>query len=95
MLQDTVVVVNHQQIHTRLDDEVVILDMKSGTYYGLNTVGTRVWELMQQPVTFSQIHETLLAEYDVDPEECRQDITTLLEDLINRGMVEVRDNSGA
>jgi predicted transcriptional regulator len=74
---------------------VVILDMKSGTYYGLNTVGTRVWELMQQPVTFSQIHETLLDEYDVDPEECRQDITTLLEDLINRGMVEVRDNSGA
>jgi hypothetical protein len=71
----------------QLPDETVILDESSGAYYGLQGIGIRVWELIQQPRRIGEIVDTLAQEYDVAKERCREDVVALLEEMAERGLV--------
>lgn len=62
--------------------------VKDGIAYGLNPVGRRIWELIQQPITIRQVRDILLQEYDVEPERCTQELLELLEELVARGLAE-------
>ena len=79
------------QVSTDLDGEAVILNLEQGVYYGLNPVGARVWSLIQEPRTFDQLIEVLLAEYEVDLQVCRQEVLGLLAELASHGLIEVKD----
>lgn len=79
------------QVSCDLGDGAVILNLKDGSYYGLNPIGARIWELLQQPRTFTEIQETLVMEYDVEAETCRNEVVQLLQDLASRGLIEVED----
>ena len=81
------------QISSELANEAVILNLDSGIYYGLNEVGARVWELIQQPQRFSKLHSILLEEYDVSAEACKQDLTKVLWDLKAASLIEVSDET--
>ncbi|MDH3599615.1 MAG: PqqD family peptide modification chaperone [Candidatus Tectomicrobia bacterium] len=85
----SIVVATEGQVSCELVDEVAILSLQSGVYYGLNEVGGRIWQLIQQPIPVHQVHETLLAEYDVVPERCERDLVALLQDLAAKGLVEI------
>src|SRR3954453_10633167 len=73
------------QMSCELAGEAVILDMESGTYFGLNEVGARVWSLIQEPRAVCDIQEVILREYEVEPERCGEDLDTLLRDLSTAG----------
>jgi len=70
--------------------ELVILSLKDGVYYGLEDVGARIWELLQRPIRVSALRDALVAEYEVEPARCGRDLRSLLQDLAGRGLVEVR-----
>jgi hypothetical protein len=91
-LQTTVVAAS-EQVSTRLDDETVLLELKKGTYYGLNKVGTLVWEMLQQPQAIDTICAAVLNEYSVEPEICRRDVLRLIEEMKAVGLVELRSAS--
>lgn len=95
MLKDSIVVAAKDQVYADIAGEVVILNLKSGMYYGLDPVGARIWELIQQPASVSQIRETLVTEYDVDPDLCERDLLVLLQRLSDAGLVEVTRETGA
>ena len=78
---DATVVVAPEQISCELQDEVVILSLSGGVYYGLNSVGTRVWELLQKPRLVRDIRDILLEEYDVNGDLCTLELVDLLEQL--------------
>lgn len=82
-----------EQISSELNGEVVILNLSSGVYYGLNEVGTRIWELIQQPRSFKELHSILLGEYEVSSDACQQELTTLLLELKNACLIEVKDET--
>lgn len=84
------VVVVEDQVSCRLDGGLSVLGIRSGAYYGLEGVGARVWELIQQPRRVEEVLATLLAEYDVAPETCERDLLALLGELVDEGLVEVR-----
>lgn len=86
-----VVVAIKDQVSTSLEDEAVILNLKDGVYYGLDPVGARIWELVQQPQSVGAIRDILLKEYEVDPERCEQDLLRLLQEMAARGLIEVKD----
>lgn len=88
----TIVVIAPDQVSRDLDGEVIVLNLNTGTYYGLNGVGSRIWDLIQQPRVVSQLHHTLLEEYDVAADQCEKDLLSLLEDLAARGLIEVRED---
>jgi hypothetical protein len=72
-----------------LNGEAVILSLKNGKYYGLNSIGADIWELLQKPVRFSKITKEILSEYDVEEEECRREIENFLAQMKDEGLVEV------
>lgn len=73
-----------------LSGEAVILNLADGTYYGLDEVGTRMWELLSESGRLDQTYQTLLQEYDVTPEQLEKDLLRLVEQLVSRGLLEVK-----
>ncbi|MGH7558955.1 MAG: PqqD family protein [Gemmatimonadota bacterium] len=90
MSSDSVLIAAAGQVSCELGEEVVILDVEGGTYFGLQGVGARVWEPLDRPVAVSEIERVVLEEYDVEPERCRWDLVAFLSGLVTRGLVEVQ-----
>jgi|SRR5579862_3405607 hypothetical protein len=86
----SVVAATADQVSCPLDDESAILNLKNSVYYGMNAVGTRVWNLLQKPRSVRELRDTLLAEYDVEPERCEQDLLDLLEAMRVEGLIEIQ-----
>jgi hypothetical protein len=74
-----------QQSH----DEAVLLDPKSGVYFGMDPVGARIWQLLATHELLSDIARTLGAEYDVPADQCAADLVRLVIDLDAHGLVTV------
>ena len=70
-----------------LEGEAVILDLASGTYFGLNEVGTRVWRLVDEGRDAAQIVDAVAAEYDADRTTIEQDVARLLDALSARRLI--------
>jgi hypothetical protein len=78
------------QVSCDLAGEIVILNMRDGIYYGLNSVGALIWSLLEEPRLVSEIHERLLDEYEIDPQVCESQLMALLAELAAHGLVEIR-----
>jgi hypothetical protein len=91
----SVVVASQELVSSDLAGEQVILDLSSGMYFGLNSVGTRVWQLIQEPKTVNEVRETLLSEYEVEAEQCQKDLMAILQQLDEQGLIEVKNAEAA
>jgi len=91
----SIVVASKNQLTCDLSGEAAILHVDSGQYYGLDAVGARVWELVQQPRSAREVCDALLEEYDVEPGRCERDLLQLLESLANAGLIEIREEPPA
>jgi hypothetical protein len=83
------VVVTTDQLSTRLGDEIVILGLRDSVYFGLSDVGARIWDLIQTPRTFSEILNSVVAEYDVTAADAADGLERLLRELETRGLVAI------
>ncbi len=81
---------NAEIIFTDLDDTVVMMDPDKGNYYEFDSVGTRIWNLLDVERSVTQVCEVLVREYDVTLKDCRQDVLKFLEQVAQLGVVEVR-----
>ena len=75
---------------SKLSNESILLSLKNNTYYGLDIIGTRVWQLIQTPVCVAALRDQLMEEYVVDSEKCEREVLQLLEELNREGLIEVR-----
>ncbi len=92
---DSVVVASTRQVSSDLGGEAAILDLEGGVYYGLDEVGARIWEMIQEPRPASEVRDALIEEYDVEPERCERDLLALLERLAEERLIEVVDETPA
>ena len=83
------------QIACDMGGEVVILDLQSGTYYGLDVVGARIWELIERPASFEALRDAIMAEYAVDADTCSRDILAFVEEMRTAGLVELTNEAAA
>ena len=72
-----------------IDDEKVMMSVENGQYYNLDSVGSRVWELIIKPVKVSELIDALLLKYDVDRETCERDVLAFLSELHKDGILQV------
>ena len=89
--KSSVIKVSKNAVHCDVEDEVVILGMEDGVYYGLNPVGAFIWNLVQKPVKVEEIRDSILEEFDVGEEECEADLIELLNELLEKNLIEVED----
>ena len=87
----SIVIATPEQVSCPLGEESAILNLKNTVYYGLNPVGARVWNLLQQARSVGELRDALLDEYDVEAERCERDLLELLEKMRVEGLIQVRN----
>jgi hypothetical protein len=78
-----------------LDGEAVLLNMQSGKYFGLDSIGTRVWNLLVEHGSLSVAYQTVLEEYDVDADRLRSDLLALVDQLALNGLIQLDERVDA
>jgi hypothetical protein len=79
--------VNDDVVVRELDGEAVILNLASGVYFGLDPVGTRMWQLIQQVRSLRDVLAIMKDEYDASVDTLERDIVHLASELIQNGLV--------
>jgi hypothetical protein len=88
-LECFVAIDNDNVVFRELEGEAVILNLETGTYFGLNEVGTRIWALIQEHRSLGRVFEAMRAEYGVSPDVLKSDLLRLVEELQAKGLVSV------
>lgn len=78
---------NESVVCATLDDEAVLLNVETGIYYGLDSVGTRIWSMVALGATESDIIATLTTEYEVELRVLQQDVADFVMQLVSKGLV--------
>jgi len=72
---------------TPMDNEIVMMSVENGEYYGLNPVASRIWRLFEEPQTMSQLVETLLDEFNIDRERCQAETEKFVQQLVDKKLI--------
>ena len=92
-LEPTSFVVRVKEIlSAEVENEVVLMSIDKGTYYGLNPVGARVWSLLGKPVPVHEMCEKIVEEFEVTLEQCQEEVLGLLKDLQEQGLIRIADD---
>ena len=78
---------NNNTVSGRLSDELVMMDIDKGKYFSLNPVATRIWDLLVLPLTIDELCDRLMEEYEVDAEQCRTEVTEVINEMVKLGVV--------
>ena len=78
-----------QVIARKIGDETVILALESGTYFGLDPVGARMWHLMEAGKSLAQVCDTMIEEYEVERDVLQRDLLSLVGELVEKKLVDV------
>jgi hypothetical protein len=87
------VVASPEQVSCELDNELVILNLRNGEYYGLDEVGAQIWTLIQDSTTVLAVRDAILRQFDdVDTQECTDDVLELLQDMADSNLLMISDD---
>jgi len=78
---------NPEMLSSDMDGEKVMMSIENGEYYGLNPIGSRIWELIEQPKTIDKLISILTDEFDVTPEICENDVLAFLKELLEKNLI--------
>jgi hypothetical protein len=93
MTTDSVVQRNPDIIAAEVGEDLVMVSIEKGFYYGVSDVGREIWGSIEQPKKISQLIEELTATYDVDPELCKQQTMSFLEKLVEENLLKVSNEA--
>jgi hypothetical protein len=77
---------------TEMDDEMAMMNVKQGKYFVLDSIGTEIWKLIQEPRSVSDICDSMFEHFSVERQQCEQDVLTFLNELYREKLIEVIDN---
>jgi hypothetical protein len=81
-------------VFRELEGEAVLLNLDSGMYFGLDQVGTRVWQLLAEHQRVPAVIEKMLEEYEVGREALEADVARLVAALLDKGLLVQGDAAG-
>lgn len=83
------VIISDQVFAQEVDDEMVLLDMNSENYFGLDETGSAIWQQLSEIKSLQVTYDILIEEYDVEPAQLENDIITFVQKLVDAGLVQV------
>lgn len=78
---------NPELVSSNLDGETVMMSIENGEYFGLDSVGSRIWELLETPITVANLVDILVDEFEVSREECEADTIDFLNKLLDKHLL--------
>ena len=82
--------ISSEVLAQEVDNETVLLDLQSESYFGLDEVGTRIWQLLQEHKQLQKIFDIMLEEYDVNAKQLKNDLSDLIEKLLHESLITVK-----
>lgn len=86
---NTIINKNLEIDDTDLDGEKVMMNLDKGEYFMMNEVGSRIWEIISEPINVRRIIDTLRSEYEVDEETCKDTVLEFLGRLNNADLISI------
>ena len=83
------IVQNKEIDATDIDGDKVMMNLEKGMYFSLNSVGSRIWDIIENPTTADEIIKILLNEYDIAEEKCREAVVSFLKGLEVNGLITI------
>ncbi len=80
---------NSEMVSTKMDGETVMMSIDNGEYYGLDSIGSRIWEILEKPIRVNALIEELLNEFEVDKEQCEADTLGFLNQLLEKKLLRI------
>jgi Coenzyme PQQ synthesis protein D (PqqD) len=81
---------NADNIASKIQDEIVMVNVTLGNYFSLNSVASSIWELLEQPRTLDDLCDHLIEEYDIDRESCIKEAQSFLDKLVEHKLIELK-----
>jgi hypothetical protein len=85
------IILSPEVISQEVSGETVLLDLESENYFGLDEVGTRIWQLIKESGDLRAIYNTLLEEYEVGEERLQTDLESLLGEISGLGLITLKE----
>ena len=86
--QHTKITRNADLVATDMDGELVMMNLARGEYFGLNAVGSRIWEMLASPCSIAELCYRLEKEFAVDREQCLQEVSLFINELLSQGLAQ-------
>ncbi len=86
---ETTVKRSDEIMHSDLGDQVVMMDVDAGAYFGLNAVGARIWAMAGEAVALTEVVDRLTEEFDVERAECEEAVAAFADDMVAQGIFQV------
>lgn len=84
---------NNEIVFSKMDDEIVMMNLEKGEYYGISPVGSRIWELLETPQTVDDICRTLCEEYAVTLEQCTEEVLSFITQMKGKNIITIIDDT--
>lgn len=78
---------NPKMVASKIDNEIVMMSIENGEYYGLDEVGSRIWELIAKPIVVEELIIALLDEFEVERQDCEKETFEFLEELNSKNLL--------
>lgn len=79
----------------QIDNEMVMLNVDLGKYFGMNEVASDIWKILEQKTSVEMLYQQLATEYDISVQKCQEDVEPFLHQLISNGLIEIVETQHA
>lgn len=86
---DTVVMQEDSLLSAAMDDELVMMSLEKGAYYGMDAIASRIWELIEVPRSVAELCDLLRTEFDVELHVCQRDVIAFLQDVKDHEIIRI------
>lgn len=83
---------NEEILHSAVGEEIILMSIENNFYYGLDSIASRIWELLQEPLSLFDICKILQNEYEVDQTTCEKETFELLNSFRERNLVDYHES---
>ena len=91
VLKSSTITASKNHLSSGIDGETVLLDIESGVYIGLNSVGSSIWNLIAESRKVTDVRDAIADEYEIDLNSCEKDVLNFLKELADGGSIEVQN----
>jgi len=88
--KDTIIVRKKEIPSTDIGGEVGLMNIDTGKYFALNTIGSDIWYKLDKPISLQSLVNSLIEEYDIDYDTCFNEVKPFIEKLLHEGIITVQ-----
>lgn len=89
ILPNHIITRNEEPLSSEIDGERVMMSIEQGKYFGLNTVGSFIWEVLEQKPTLELLLEEVEKKYEVDASTCKTETIAFLKQLLDKHLIKI------